>query len=69
LIRFAAMLGFGFAGTLYYFDGQMTLLLFSAASAVGLYFCTILLTLPGVMLFAAIGLLGSAGLAQYMFTR
>jgi hypothetical protein len=69
LIRFAAMLGFGFAGTLYYFEGETTLLLFSAASAVGLYLCTILLNMPGVILFAVIGLLGSIGLAQHAFTN
>lgn len=69
LIRFAAMLGFGFAGSLYYYDGQTTLLLFSAASAVGLYLCTILVNMPGVILFAVIGLLGALGLVQHMFTN
>jgi hypothetical protein len=69
LVRFAAMLGFGFAGTLYYFEGESTLLLLSAASAVGLYLCTILLNMPAVLLFAVIGLLGSLGIAQHTFTN
>ncbi len=69
VVRFAAMLGFGFAGTLYYFDGQTTLLLLSAAAAVGLYFCTILLNMPGVIIFAAVGLLGALGIAQHTFTN
>ncbi len=68
LIRFAAMLGLGFAGSLFYYNDQTTLLLFSAASAVGLYFCTILINMPGVILFGSIGLFGALGLAQHMLT-
>jgi len=69
IVRFVAMLGFGFAGTLFYFDGQTNLLLLSAASALGLYFCTILINLPGVLLFGALGLFGAIGITQYMFSN
>lgn len=65
IVRFAAMLGLGFVGSLFYFDGSTTLLAFSAATAIGLYLCTILINLPGVIVFAAVGLLGAAGLARH----
>ena len=67
-VRFTAMLGLGFAGTLFYFNGQTTLLAYSAAAAVGLYLCTVLLNLFSVIFFAALGLIGAVGLAQYYFT-
>ncbi|MCX6938777.1 MAG: DUF4339 domain-containing protein [Verrucomicrobia bacterium] len=67
-IRFAAMLGLGFAGTLFYFNGDTLPLAFSAAAALGLYLCTILLNIAGVIFFALLGVLGAIGLAHHFFT-
>ncbi len=67
-VRFAAMLGFGFVGTLFALDGQLFPLGLSAATAVGLYFSTILINVPGVITCAGLGVLGACGMAQYFFT-
>ncbi len=67
-VRFSAMLGFGFAGTVFFLQGEPLPLAFSAASAVGLYFCTIVLNLPAVFLAASCGIIGACGLAQHLFT-
>lgn len=67
-VRFAALLSFGFAGGVFYLQDQTLPLLFSAASGFGLYFCTICLNLPGVVLAALAGVVGACGLAQYLFT-
>jgi GYF domain 2 len=67
-VRFAAMLGFGFVGTLLYFDGQFFPIISAAAAALGLYLSTIVINIPGAMTSAALGILGSAGLAFYFFT-
>ena len=67
-VRFAAMLGFGFTGAIFFFNGQPLQLALSAATGIGLYFCTICLSLPGVLLAATLGLGGAVGLAQYYFT-
>ena len=40
----------------------------SAATAVGLYFSTILINMPGVLTAATLGILGACGLAQFFFT-
>ncbi|MCU0791675.1 MAG: DUF4339 domain-containing protein [Opitutaceae bacterium] len=68
-VRFAAMLSFGFTATLFFFQGQPLPLIFSAAASVGLYFSTICLTLPTVLLFGFVGLGGALGLAQHLFTH
>ena len=68
VVRFAAMLGFGFTGTLFYLQGLPLPLLFAGATAFGLYFCTIFLNLPGVILAALAGFVGACGLAQHLFT-
>ncbi|MEN9841920.1 MAG: hypothetical protein RL376_1720 [Verrucomicrobiota bacterium] len=67
-IRFAALLGLGFTGTLFYFSGETMLLGYAAAAALGLYLCTLLLNIAGVIFFALLGLLGALGLAQHYFT-
>lgn len=66
--RFAAMLGFGFTGALFYLQNQPNQLAFAAAAAVGLYFCTILTNLAGVILVALLGVGGSVALAHHLFT-
>jgi hypothetical protein len=65
LIRFAAMLGVGFAGTLFHLNDQPTLALATLATGVGIYFCTILLNLWALILFASVGLLGALVLAKH----
>ncbi len=69
VVRFAAMVGFGFTGTIFYLQGQNFLLTCSAGAAFGLYFSTIFINLPGVILAAAAGVLGAAGLAHHLFTN
>lgn len=67
-VRFAAMLGLGFAGALFYLQGETLPLAYSVATALGLFFCTIVLNLPGVILAAAFGFIGACGLAHHFFT-
>ena len=67
-VRFAAMLGFGFTGALFYLQGETLPLVFSAVTALGLFFCTLLVNLPGVILAAALGFIGACGLAHHLFT-
>ncbi|MBC8010067.1 MAG: hypothetical protein H7067_08220, partial [Burkholderiales bacterium] len=67
-VRFAAMLGFGFVGTVLYLQDQPIPLACSAAAAIGLYFCTVLINLPGVVVVGLVGLVGACGLAQHLFT-
>jgi len=67
-VRFAAMLGFGFTAALFYLQGEPLPLAFSAAAGLGLFFCTLLVNLPGAILAAAIGFLGACGVAHHLFT-
>lgn len=67
-VRFAAMLGLGFTGCLFYFEGLQLPVLFAAATAVGLYFGTIVLNIPGVIASALLGFVGACGLAHHLFT-
>lgn len=69
IVRFAAMLGLGFTGTLFFFDGQTFPLACATAAGIGLYFSTICLNTAVVLLVGVGGFLGAAGVAQYMFTR
>ncbi len=66
-VRFTAMLSLGFVGTLLYFDGHHFPVLSAASAAIGLYLSTILINIPGAMLAATLGLLGSVGLAVHYF--
>lgn len=68
-VRFAAMLGLGFTGALFYFEGQLLPVAFAAASALGLYLSTIVLNIPGIIATALIGFLGACGLAHHLFTN
>ena len=67
-VRFAATLGFGFAATVFFLQDQTIPLACSAAAAAGLYGCTLLINLPGVIFFGAAGLVGAVGLAKHLFT-
>jgi hypothetical protein len=67
-VRFAAMLGFGFTGALYYLNGDIVPLAFAAAAGFGLFLCTIFLSLPTVLVAAVIGFVGACGLAHHLFT-
>lgn len=67
-VRFTALLGLGFAGTLFALQDQSYPLALSVAAALGLYFSTILLQLAAVLAAAALGLVGACGLAHYLFT-
>lgn len=68
-VRSAAMIGFGFTATLFYLQGAMVPVAFSAAAAVGLFFCTLLVNIPAVIAMATIGFLGACGLAHHLFTH
>ncbi len=67
-VRFAAMLGFGFTAAIFYLQGNTLPLIFSAAAALGLFFCTLLVNLPGVILAAVFGFVGACGIAHHLFT-
>lgn len=67
-VRFAAMLGLGFTGAVFYLQGEMFPAAFSLAAGIGLFFCTLLVNLPAVILAAVIGFLGACGLAHHLFT-
>jgi hypothetical protein len=68
VVRFAAMFGFGFTATVFYLQGDTLPLVFSAAAGAGLFFCTLLVNLPGVILAAALGFIGACGVAHHLFT-
>jgi len=67
-VRFAAMLGFGFTAAVFYLQGEPLPLAFSAAAGIGLFFCTLLVNLPGVILAATLGFIGACGVAHHLFT-
>lgn len=69
VVRFAAMLGLGFGGLVFYLEGELIPLAFTAAASLGLFLGTIILNLPGVILAAAIGFVGACGLAHHLFTN
>ena len=43
-------------------------MVFSAATGFGLFLCTLLLNLPGVIIAAALGFIGACGVAHHLFT-
>ncbi len=69
VVRFAAMLTLGFAGTLFHLEGHPLPVLFSALAAAGLFLCTLLVHLQGVIFAAAAGFIGACGIAHHLFTR
>jgi hypothetical protein len=68
VVRFAAMLGFGFTGAVFYLQGETLPLVFTAATGLGLFFCTLLVNLPGAILAAVLGFIGACGVAHHLFT-
>lgn len=67
-VRFAALLGLGFAGSLFALENQFYPLTLTAAAAIGLYISTFVPHLAAVLAAAALGLAGACGLAYYLFT-
>jgi hypothetical protein len=63
MVRFRALLGFGFFGLLYYLWGEPTLLLAVAAGSVGAYLTTIALNWGLLTISALVGVAGMVGYA------
>jgi hypothetical protein len=64
LVRFRAALGFGLLGFIFYAQGQMTPLIEVAAGALGLYLCTVFISLVPVII-AAVAAVGGMGLVAW----
>jgi len=67
-VRFRAALGFGFVGFLFWTHGQQTDVALLAAGCAGLYFCTALVNLLGVVFFALLGIGGFGLLAWQLLS-
>jgi hypothetical protein len=67
-VRFAAMLGLGLSGLVFYLQGDLLPMAFTAAATIGLFVCTLVLNLPGALLAGVIGFVGACGLAHHLFT-
>lgn len=67
-VRFCAVLTIGFTVTLYHLDGQPALLGYSVAANAGLFLCTLMVNMPGVIVSGLVGLAGALGLAHHYFT-
>lgn len=65
-VRFRAALGLGFVGFIFFSQGLSMPLLAVMAGTVGLYFCTITVSIPIVTVSALAGILGMAGVAYRM---
>jgi len=63
LVRFRAVFGFGFLGFLFWTQGEPSALLAAAATSVGLYFSTIVLSYVPLAIAAVLGLGGAIALA------
>lgn len=68
LIRFRAMLGFGFLAFIFYIQGMPLQIFEAAVGLLGLYLCTVLVNLAGVLITALVGLLGTAALSYYFLS-
>lgn len=68
LVRFRAAVGLGFLGLYFFTQGQTLPMLAILAGSVGLYFSTICVSLFTVVVFAAVGLAGMAGVAWHLIT-
>jgi hypothetical protein len=69
LVRFRAALGLGLMGFMYYAQGDSTPLLLSAAGSIGLYLCTIVVSLIPAVIAAAAGVGGMGMLAWHFISR
>ncbi len=68
IIRFRAMLGFGFLAFIFYMQGLQAQILEAGIGLLGLYLCTVLVNLMGVLIAAAAGLLGMAAVTYYLLS-
>ncbi|MCF7759303.1 MAG: DUF4339 domain-containing protein [Cephaloticoccus sp.] len=66
VVRFRAALGFGFLGFVFYTQGLSMPFLATAGGSVGLYLCTVSVSLPMVVISGLVGLAGMAGLAYHL---
>ncbi len=69
IIRFRAALGFGVMGFMYYAQGMSTPLIEVAAGSVGLYLCTVLVSLVPVIVAALAGIAGFGLLSWYYLSH
>ena len=69
LIRFRAALGLGLMGFLFYVDGQTVPLLAAAVGSIGLYLCTIVVSLIPALIAVAAGVGGMGMLAWHFISR
>lgn len=69
VVRFAAMIGFGFTGAVFYLQGELLACAFSAATGLGLLFSTLVVNVPGAVLAAVFGFIGACGVAHHLFTH
>jgi hypothetical protein len=67
-VRFAAMLGLGFTGSIFYLQDQTLQLAASAAAGLGLLLCTLLVSVPGAILAAILAVGGAGGVAYHLLT-
>jgi hypothetical protein len=65
-IRFRAMLGLGLIGFMFYAQGQTTQIAELAAGALGLYLCTVFVSMAPVVI-AALAAIGGLGLVAWSF--
>jgi len=66
VIRFRAALGLGFLGFIFYTQGLSMPFLAVVAGSVGLYLCTITVSIPTVLISAFAGIAGMLGVAYHM---
>jgi hypothetical protein len=69
LVRFRAALGLGLMGFIFYAQGSNMLLLYAAAGSVGLYLCTVCVSLLPALLAAVAGVAGMGSLAWYFLSH
>ena len=69
LVRFRAALGFGLMGFMFYAQGQMTPLAELAVGAVGLYLCTVFISLVPVIIAAVAGVGGMGLVAWFLISQ
>jgi hypothetical protein len=67
-IRFRAVFGIGFLGLLFWLQDKPQFALLIVGGSVGLYFCTIVLSLLPALLSALLGLAGIGGFAYFILT-
>ena len=69
LVRFRAALGLGLLGFMFYSQGMNMLLLHVAVGSVGLYLCTVVVSVIPAILVAAAGIAGMGTLSWYFLSH